>query len=492
MAEAPATKASGARRIFGNTILLTAGQGVGLVSMAVWTVLVARYIGPDLYGYYAFAQAVVSVLVIFVGMGLDEVTTRDVAQRPALGRSYLVTFGLAKLVAAVFVLGGFLAMSLAGDASGAEVPVVAIVTAMGAVQALNSLVMALLYAQDQMASFVIGQSANYLVTMTSGLVAIWLDRSFATILAFSLVASLVQLVLTSLAARRKLARPQERAFAAAGDLKRVARRAFPFAAVALVSVLQSNLLIILLGASDYSDEALGQFGAAQRLAMIILIVPSMIAQVLVPAFARAHASDPVRFAGMFERAYRYVVFGAVPAAGALAVVAPSLLELVFGSEFAGGGDTLRVLALILVGAPTYVLGPALVAMDRQGLVARVHAANLVAVGIAAWLLIPSFGAEGAAAALAVGSVASLVLYSRIVYGKLQLAYPAAWVVKTLVASGVTVVVCALAQERVHFLLVLVVVAPVVYAAANLVLRTLSASDWQYVRSVVAPARDHAR
>jgi O-antigen/teichoic acid export membrane protein len=391
------------------------------------------------------------------------------------------------------VLGGFFLVQLGSGASSDEIVIVSIVTVMGALQAMTSLTTSLLFARDAMHLSVAAQAANYLVTMTTGVAAIWLDRSFGTILFLSMLASAIQLTLTFVFVRRRLAGvPSEPGLMPRPELKRTMRRALPFAAVALVSVLHSNMLIILLGTSRYSDVALGRFAAAQRLASVILIVPSMVAQVLVPALSRAFAGDAERFAGMFERAYRYVLFVSLPAAATLAVVAPPLLTLAFGDEYAPAGDTLRILSLVLAGAPTYVLGPALIAMDRQGLLARVHTANLVVVGLAAFLLIPRFGAEGAAWAMVLGAVGSLVVYSRILFTTLSLRFPRGWAAKTVAASAVTTAACAGAADRVHFAVVALLVAPAVYVVANLALRTLGAADWDYVRSVILPARSAGR
>jgi O-antigen/teichoic acid export membrane protein len=448
------------------------GVGVGvtagrIVSMAVWTVVVARRIGPDTYGFYAFAQAVVSVLVIFVSLGMDEVTTRDVARRPGRGRSYLGTVARVKVALSALVLGGFVAVSLAGDPGRGEIAIVVLVSAMGAVQALNALTMALLQAHEAMHLFVAGQATNYVFTMVSGVVAIALDRTFAIVLVFSLVASLLQLGLTLAFVRRKLAprAGEDDAFPRLADVPALARTALPFATVTIITVVHANMLIILLKAGSYSDTSLGHFAAAQRLATLVLVVPSVVSQVLIPAFSRTYAHDPAQFKGMFERAYRYGLFFSVPAASA----------------------TLRVLVLVVAGATGYVLAPALVAMDRQGLVARLQSLNLVITGVLAFALIGRMGAEGAAWALVVGAAWTLVAYSRILYKSLDLPYPGAWVTKTAIASAVTAAACLAANEAVHFLVVLVLVAPVTYALAHALLRTLDADEWRYVRSVVAPA-----
>lgn len=478
---------SGARRIVGNTILLSIGQGIGIVSMAVWTVAVARRIGPDTYGFYAFAQAVVSVLVIFVSIGMDEVTTRDVARHPERARSYLSTVARVKVVLAAVVLGGFVAVSLAGDPTRGEATIVVLVSAMGAVQALNSLMMALLQAREVMHLFVAGQATNYVFTMVSGVAAIALDRTFAVVLWFSLVASLLQLAVTLYFVRRRVTAGVGRDdFPRLADVPAVVKTAFPFAVVTIITVVHANMLIILLKAGSYSDTSLGHFAAAQRLATLVLVVPSVVSQVLIPAFSRAYAHDRDQFKGMFDRAYRYGLFLSVPAGLVLAVVAPSLLVLVFGDEYAAAGTTLRILVLVVAGATGYVLAPALVAMDRQGLVARLQALNLAVTGVLAFVLIDLMGAEGAAWALVVGAGWTLVVYSRILYKGLALPFPRVWAVKAALAAVATAAVSRAAIEVTHFLLVLIVVAPAAFLVVHALLRTLDAEERRYVRGLVVP------
>jgi O-antigen/teichoic acid export membrane protein len=481
-----AARPSGARRVFGNTVLLSAGQGVGLVSMAIWTIVVARYIGPERYGFYAVAQAVVSILVIFVGLGLDQVMTRDVAQDPGLARPYLRRFALVKVVSGALVLGGYLAVGLAADPTPSQAGVLAIVAALGGAQALNALVMSLLYAQDAMRSYVVAQSTNFVATMVTGIVVIALDGSFRTVLLFSLLSSLVQLGLSSAAAIRRL--PPAGPAPEPPPLSSLLRRGAPFALVALITVMHGNLLIILLEATGSSSASVGRFAAAQRIATVFMIVPGMLAQVLLPPMSRAYAEGAETLGGMFDRAYRYVLLLSIPAAAALAAVAPQLLERLYGPEYAAAGDALRILTLVLLSAVVYVVGPALSAMDRQGLVARIHGANLAVVALAAYALIPEFGAQGAAWALVAGAVAASVVYSRLMFRRLGLRFPVAWTLKTIAAAAVVGGACLAVAERLNFVVVLLLVAPVAFLGSLIVLRTLDASDWQYVRGIVLPAR----
>src|SRR5204863_6407255 len=99
------------RRVVRNTAVLSVGQIVTLVTMTLWTIIVARQIGPATYGFYSYAQATLGILAVFINLGLDELLTRNVAQRPESGLQYLVTFSAIKLCLASIILGGFLGFS---------------------------------------------------------------------------------------------------------------------------------------------------------------------------------------------------------------------------------------------------------------------------------------------------------------------------------------------------------------------------------------------
>ena len=49
------------RKVVRNTAVLSVGQAVTLVTMTLWTMIVARYIGPETYGIYGYAQATLAV-----------------------------------------------------------------------------------------------------------------------------------------------------------------------------------------------------------------------------------------------------------------------------------------------------------------------------------------------------------------------------------------------------------------------------------------------
>jgi len=89
---------------------------------------------------------------------------------------------------------------------------------------------------------------------------------------------------------------------------------------------------------------------------------------------------------------------AAPAAVGRALVAPELIPVIFGSDFAPAATWLRLLALALI--PMFLNGLlswALIAAGRAAVLPGLLSARIVAAFVLASILVPQFGAIGAAA-----------------------------------------------------------------------------------------------
>jgi len=485
-----------------NAGVLSLGQIIMMSSMMLWTAIIARYVGPENYGLYAYAQATVSILVIFVNLGLDRLVARDVAQQPQLAGQYLTTFLLIKCAMAIIVLGGFVIFVLLRGLTGHEAEIMIIVTINWFVICLYSLANSVLHAHQAMHYVVVGQAGNSLLTLGSGAAAVALHESFAVILLLSLSATLVQMVLAFWFSMRFVGlfcANREFLLLPGRTVGALLRRSAPFAGLMLITVMYSNMVLLLLRELSSDVKTVGYFAAAQRIQSMTLVVPEVLLWAIFPAFSDAYGRSPARFAAMFERAYRYLLFVTVPMAVGLWVVGPEVLAAVFGPEFRPAGNTLRILSLVLATAVGYVLGPAMAAMDRQKWEMILYGAAMIGAAVAGYWAIPRYGAEGAAWAVVAGMVFSRAVYSVLVFRWLELWYPAAWVLKTLVASIIMGWVASLAVQSVHFLVVSLVLGPAVYGVTHLVLGTLQPNDWDYltqllpatVRRAVVPASQRA-
>jgi O-antigen/teichoic acid export membrane protein len=147
----------------------------------------------------------------------------------------------------------------------------------------------------------------------------------------------------------------------------------------------------------------GLFLAGLKVVEFLNLVPSAIAAGAMPSLTREamRGEGPVR-----RRTAATLAFLGVPAACGLALVAPGLLELLFGAEYLAAGPSLRVLAAALV--PLFLNGlvvAALIAARQADRLPRLTALRVAAATALAFVLVPAMGAAGAA----IGFVASELL-----------------------------------------------------------------------------------
>lgn len=187
----------------------------------------------------------------------------------------------------------------------------------------------------------------------------------------------------------------------------------------LADIATFRIDALILGATRGAAE-LGVYAAAVNLAEVALYLPTSVAMVLVPASVRRleEAGDLTR------RALALVVVGAGFVAVVVLLVAPMIVRLVFGADFAESAGPVRILAFAVIGmAVRRVLWSAVVARERQGLASAIAVATLVAILALDLLLIPQFGAEGAAWASAAaywfGAALMVVAFRRIYPSRLR-------------------------------------------------------------------------
>jgi O-antigen/teichoic acid export membrane protein len=188
-----------------------------------------------------------------------------------------------------------------------------------------------------------------------------------------------------------------------GEAIGLLRRSLPFAVAGVVANAQARLAPLALGyLASANDVAL--FGAAQRLGNFARLLPQSAFAGALPVIAGDIARG--ESAGARERFDRIVIGFAVLSSAALALFAPLLIRVTYGGRFSGGASVLVWVAIGLL--PSLVNGARRVYLWAAGRETFATAWNAVAVAaqaLASVLLIPAFGASGAAAALAVGECA---------------------------------------------------------------------------------------
>jgi O-antigen/teichoic acid export membrane protein len=370
--------------------------------LLVLSIVVARYLGPDEMGRQSYIAFVALTLVQAATAGLPGAVSRFVGELLGSRRGG-AALSLYRLTRRVEILGAVLVMVviliavLAGSSPRTAWVLAGVSAALSVLQAVPAAL--LMGAQRWREAWMPGLVTG-VATVPAVVVALELGGGIGGLFAVEAVAVFINLVWTSVLARRI-----EGALAPAEPVDVVLRQRFwSFAATTSVIVIisfvvwrRSELFIL----QHYSTDAQIAFYSIAFAAVSGLSkLPETVETVTMPAVANLMGTgQDERIRRGFWRALRLLVLATFPLVAGVAVAGPALLELAYGADYAGAGPVLlAMLAPLLVQPMLRVSEGVLYGLGRPRFIVFAGlAATVVDVGLA-FLLIPSYDAVGAAIA----------------------------------------------------------------------------------------------
>jgi O-antigen/teichoic acid export membrane protein len=385
------------RGIGANSVLALAGDGASKVGALVVVIAAARLLSVEQFAILATALAAAGVVGSMLDLGAGTLLARDGARSRAERGALLDGLLRARAPLVIAVLVG---APVVGIWVGQPLAVVA-AAALGVAAALGHTVYGLFRScQDLRPETLQRLAAALLSVAVVALVPLVAPRADALLVALAAVAAVTLWPL----ARRA---PGLVDGGVPIPPRSALRLAAPIGLLALATIVYYRSgMLALAGLADANQTA--AFGVAAGIAFGLLALPNAITTALLPRLAAEdEASSRIACA---RRALAYTVLVAVLLAAAAAVVVPIGLPVVLGSEYAGASVPF---ALLCVGIPLIatsgVIGTALLSIGRLGALGTQVGLSL-AVNLATLaLLVPPFGAVGAALATVACEAAGLVL-----------------------------------------------------------------------------------
>ncbi len=308
-----------------------------------------RYLGPELFGSFNFADAFSAAFFALAELGVDMYIIREVTVRPKHASDFVGGVLLARIVAALALMG---AMWVALSASGRPAIVQQAVLVFGVAQLAminNNSLAALLQASTNVGRLAV---ANVLSKVLWGIglaVAILLKASLPLLVLPLLLSELVKTGML-LPVLRSAAGVRFRIDIAATKLVLLA--SIPYfvntGAVGIGARLTASALEFV---TDDKREV-GWYGAAANMAGLALLLSPLISWVMMPLLARARERSEREAYGILRRALEVLVVLMVPVTLFIFLAADDVVRLAFGTQFADAAPSLRALAFDFI--PMYV------------------------------------------------------------------------------------------------------------------------------------------
>jgi O-antigen/teichoic acid export membrane protein len=395
------------KRLAVNFAYLTAGEMTAkLITFASFSFL-AHGLGPANYGILEFTLAVMTFFTLPADLGLSWYGAREVARNPDRGPRLLHEITGLRFALTLCSMAGLVIFILVINKSFEQKALLGIYCV--SLLATPFLLQWFFQAYDKMAwvgvaSIVrqIGFASLVFLLCRGKSSILWVG--FAECVSVTCLATYCILL-----TRYRLGAPWPWPDLHLGRLMGHIRESLPIGLSELSWAFMWYFCTVLLGLF-YPDRSLGWFGASHRTVMAMHTFVVLYFFNLLPSISRCVGRPNSQLLQLMDRSVRFVSWTGFYAAAALSVLAPWVLQLLYGRPFRVGASTFAILVwmlpiAMLSGHHRYIL----VAYNRQTRLLGCMVASAAAAVISGLVLTPLYGGRGAACALLIANALNLIL-----------------------------------------------------------------------------------
>jgi O-antigen/teichoic acid export membrane protein len=386
-------KAAEPRLVARNAAARAAGEILAKLGSLAFFVVMARRLGTVGFGEFQFALALTGALVVVAGFGTDDYLAREVSRDRRRAGRLLADAVAVKVVGGITLLGVAAAIVNVGAYS-VQARLVVYVVGVGALlEVVSKSWFSIFQAHQRLELASATLIAQRLVTAAAGIAVLAAGGGVVAAAVVYAAGSLFAILVAELWLRRLHLR---RAALQPSGWAALARTSVPIGLITLLGAVLLRLDVTLL--SFLGDAAkVGIYAVAFRLVEATQFLGSAFAAAMLPWLARAERSGRVGLARGYGLGLTVVVALLLPVALGLVLFARPIIDLLYGEAFAGAVVPLQLLGMMtLLWGINAFASTLLIARDRPGSYVRLLVPVIVQNIAFNLLLIPRFGARGAA------------------------------------------------------------------------------------------------
>ncbi len=434
---------SATRKIAYNTVIQVIGKvGVSLIA-AVSVVVLTRYLGPEGYGKFNLALSYLGIFGILADVGLFTIVVREISKTPERTEELVGNVLTLRLVLSLSVIG--LAFGIAQFLPYTpDVRVAILITGVAIFFGLlNSSMLTVFQARLRMDRSVMADTVGRLSAFAAVLVVAWLDLGFYPIVATAAVGSFATLCVTYFFARKMVRIRFLTDYKIAAELFKAS---IPLGIALALNQLYFRVDTLILSLYRPYQEV-GLYSLAYKILEILLTFAGFFYNSVFPLLSRYIAEADARVHSTVQTAFDALSIVAVPLAGGGIVLAPQIIGLAGGQEFAGAVVPLQYLFVAaMLAFVNGLFGYSLVAKDKIRAILWLNVAALTFNVILNFIFIPRYGMLAAAVTTVLSEALILVgayLFMKRYFGR----FPSLSVLwKVLVAASLMTAALYLARD----------------------------------------------
>jgi O-antigen/teichoic acid export membrane protein len=414
-----------------NVSALVAAQVVTKAINLLVSLALVRWLGVHELGRYAYVLAFCFPFGALADFGLATLAIRDASRAPAQASRVIAVARRAALALATASSAAMVGLALLLGHETAMVTAIALGGLASVVSALTMPSLVRLTAREQMDRLSLHRVTGAVLSSAITVGVLAAGGGVIALLAGSLAAGMVMW----LVARALAGAAGATAAIPSGAGGALLRRAVPFGLLMAGFALYYRVDMVILQWLAAPGE-LGCYAAAYRFLDAVIALAASLGGPLFPRLSSVATSAPGEARRLLEAGWRPLLALGLPLTVGTVTVAGDLVVLLFGPEFAGAAPLLRLLMLGTL--PLFwvsIANHALIAGDRVWALVGVYALSALVNVVGNLLLVPRWGASGAAVATVVCEWLNLVLVVRLLRDAFGLTLSTAGLWRYAAATG---------------------------------------------------------
>lgn len=398
----------GFKRIFKNFSFLTFGKLSGDFFNLILFVILSREFGQEGIGKYSFAFGFTSFFAVLADFGLYNYSIREISRnKDSTAQHYLEIFSLRLVLATLILIALFLITTFLDFDYESKLIIVIIGSYQIIYELIDGLAGVFIAHENMLAAGIIASSSKILTSAAGILVAFITENLVFTLLSFPII-SIFQLLVLILIYQRRF-----------GNLKitlssRVLRSTFkkvlPFGIKDFLATIYSRIDVVLIG-FVVGETASGIYNVGYRAIFFLLFIPNFAGTSIFPIISRMFYDSKFEFRKMYNKSLNMMVIIGLPVSAGLWLIAPQLIEKIFGSNFIESALILRILAAIFfIKCISKTMAVFMMSSDKQKEYAKAQFMATVFSFVANFVLIFLYGPIGAAIATVLSGLLLSIIY----------------------------------------------------------------------------------
>lgn len=329
------------RRIAKNSLVYLTNQIASKILAVIFGIYLARYLGVMDFGRLCFALSFTALASMFIQLGLEPLTIREVARDKEKTSKYLSGMLIIKSIATfpVIILSFFILHAL-----GYPVVMVKLVSIIGLSMILDVVAsvsfIGIFRAYQRLDYEALTDFLKSFILASVGFTFIYLGYGVIAIALVYLLASLTQAIVAFLIYIRKIAKFRFRLdFPFFGNMF---RRALPFGLTFLAGTFVWKVDVVMLSKMQ-GDTAVGIYSAATKLTDALLAFCAAYGLAVYPVLSIffGKAQESLRIG--YEKSIKLFLIMGIPLAIGTTLLAPRIISLIYGQEYGSSALVLKII-----------------------------------------------------------------------------------------------------------------------------------------------------